>query len=448
MTIDAVTANRNWQLPNGGNNLGHDVARLIAALQAADVDVAAILSTLVQKAPLLNAALSGTPTAPTPGVADNSTKIATTAWARLYFADFIGAAPAALDTIAELAAALQNDPAVITNLTTLVGQKASKASNLADLADLTVARTNLSVYSKAENALRWALDVIGAAAKTTLAGADLFGISDSVGGLIKQVSWTNILAGVLAYFNATNKVTPIDADRVWIGDSTAANIPKYSTWTQVKAFLKTYFDTLYPWVGAAVAGDVIYAAGAGTWGRLAKSTDGLFLKLVGGFPSWGPGRTVATAVATTSGVAIDFTGIPSWASIIHVAYAGVSGSGTSMLLLRLGTASGVETTGYVGASVYAAGTGASSVGTNPTSGFALTGNAVASEANSGVVTLTLLDAATNQWACGISFANNSVAYSGGGGGHKTLAGALDRVRLTTLNGTDTFDAGKINISYS
>ncbi|ESZ63773.1 hypothetical protein NL532_00130 [Mesorhizobium sp. C120A] len=123
MPIDTVTANRNWQLPNGGNNLDHDVARLIAALQAADLDVANILSTLVLKAPILNAGLTGAPTAPTPAAADNSNKIATTAWARLYFADIVGAAPAALDTIAELAAALQNDPSVITNLTTLVGNK-------------------------------------------------------------------------------------------------------------------------------------------------------------------------------------------------------------------------------------------------------------------------------------------------------------------------------------
>ncbi|MER9815117.1 hypothetical protein [Mesorhizobium sp. M0129] len=123
MPTDNATANRNWQLPNGGNNLGHDVGRLIAALQAADLDVANILSTLVLKAPILNAGLTGAPTAPTPAAADNSNKIATTAWARLYFADIVGAAPAALDTIAELAAALQNDPSVITNLTTLVGNK-------------------------------------------------------------------------------------------------------------------------------------------------------------------------------------------------------------------------------------------------------------------------------------------------------------------------------------
>jgi hypothetical protein len=39
------------------------------------------------------------------------------------------------------------------------------------------------------------------------------------------------------------------------------------------------------------------------------------------------------------------------------------------------------------------------------------------------------------------------AYSLSGGGNKTLSATLDRVRITTVNGTDTFDAGSINISY-
>ncbi|RWC91646.1 MAG: hypothetical protein EOS72_03035 [Mesorhizobium sp.] len=126
--VDNVTANRNWPLPNGDNDLAHDVARLIGALQAADVDVAGILTLLVQKAPLLNTGLLGSPTAPSPPVGDNSNRIATTAWARLYFADFVGAAPAALDTIAELAAALQNNPDIINQLVTSIGTKAPLAS--------------------------------------------------------------------------------------------------------------------------------------------------------------------------------------------------------------------------------------------------------------------------------------------------------------------------------
>ena len=42
-----------------------------------------------------------------------------------------------------------------------------------------------------------------------------------------------------------NKATPVDADKVPLIDTEAANVLKTSTWTQIKAFLKTYFDTLY-----------------------------------------------------------------------------------------------------------------------------------------------------------------------------------------------------------
>ncbi|MBZ9850121.1 hypothetical protein LB565_19235 [Mesorhizobium sp. CA14] len=128
MTIDAATPNRNYPLPSGGNNLSHDVARLIAALQAVDVDVAAVLSALVLKAPLLNAALSGAPTAPTPAGNDNSTRIATTQWVKANFADFVGAAPAALDTLAELATALGNDANFAATMTAALAAKAPLAS--------------------------------------------------------------------------------------------------------------------------------------------------------------------------------------------------------------------------------------------------------------------------------------------------------------------------------
>ncbi|TIW97780.1 hypothetical protein [Mesorhizobium sp.] len=128
MSTDLATANRAYPLPSGGNDLAHDVARLIAALEAVDVDVAAVLSTLVLKAPLLNAALAGAPTAPTPAGTDNSTRIATTQWARAYFADFVGAAPEALNTITELAAALHNDPDIVDEILTSIGLKAPLAS--------------------------------------------------------------------------------------------------------------------------------------------------------------------------------------------------------------------------------------------------------------------------------------------------------------------------------
>jgi len=51
----------------------------------------------------------------------------------------------------------------------------------------------------------------------------------------------------------TAKNPPIDADKVVYRDSVAADVLVTSTWTQIKAFLKTYFDTLYGTLGSAHA---------------------------------------------------------------------------------------------------------------------------------------------------------------------------------------------------
>lgn len=147
-----------------------------------------------------------------------------------------------------------------------------------------------------------------------------------------------------------------------------------------------------------------------------------------------------TAVASTSGTSIDFTGIPSWAKRITVMFAGVSTNSTSLIQLQLGAAGGVENTGYSGR-VCDITSGANT----GTTGILLTSDNANGNIYVGVVTVNLLN--SNQWvATGIlSRTDNNnqydTAYT------KTLSGTLDRVRITTVNGTDTFDAGSINILY-
>jgi hypothetical protein len=48
---------------------------------------------------------------------------------------------------------------------------------------------------------------------------------------------------------ATAKTTPVDADQFGITDSAASNVLKKLSWANVKATLKTYFDTLYGYIG-------------------------------------------------------------------------------------------------------------------------------------------------------------------------------------------------------
>jgi hypothetical protein len=155
--------------------------------------------------------------------------------------------------------------------------------------------------------------------------------------------------------------------------------------------------------------------------------------------------TAATAQASTSGTSIDFTGIPSWAKRITVMFSGVSTNGTSIIQVQLGDSGGVETTGYVG------GYASNGVSGGILSGIPLTyASMSAVSAISGSLTISLLDASTNTWVCAGSQARLSAGVTQEAttfGGGKSLSATLDRVRITTVSGTNTFDAGTINILY-
>jgi hypothetical protein len=150
--------------------------------------------------------------------------------------------------------------------------------------------------------------------------------------------------------------------------------------------------------------------------------------------------TSGTAVASTSGTSIDFTSIPSWVKRITVMFNAVSTNGTSNLQIQIGAGS-VSTSGYT-SSAWTANT--SNSGT-VTSGYILTGTTVAATAFYGNITICLLG--SNTWIESHSLGGSPSGYNSVGGGTIALGGTLDRVRITTVNGTDTFDAGTINILY-
>jgi hypothetical protein len=195
MSIDTVTPNLALPLPSSENTLGHDVLRVIAALNALDAllsgtgnlhdlklvgaitaptatpgDSSTLLATtafvqaavaaliasaptnlntlnklaaalgndsgfsvtvtnaLALKAPLANPIFTGNPQGPTVTSTDNSTKLATTAFVQTALAALVASAPAALDTLNELAAALGNDANFATTIATALGLKAPLAS--------------------------------------------------------------------------------------------------------------------------------------------------------------------------------------------------------------------------------------------------------------------------------------------------------------------------------
>ena len=155
--------------------------------------------------------------------------------------------------------------------------------------------------------------------------------------------------------------------------------------------------------------------------------------------------TSGTAVASTSGTSIDFTSIPSWVKRITVMFNGVSTNGTSSLLLQMGTSGGIQNTGYSGMSGLA-NTSGSNAYPNITAGIPL-GYSTMSAASAYSGSFTITNLSSNIWTVSGNLATTSLLYLLCFAGAKDLAATLDRVRITTVNGTDTFDAGSINILY-
>jgi hypothetical protein len=151
--------------------------------------------------------------------------------------------------------------------------------------------------------------------------------------------------------------------------------------------------------------------------------------------------TSGTAQNSTSGTSIDFTSIPSWVKRITVLFNEVSLSGTSAYLIRVGNSGGVSATGYISTSNHFNASNGTA-GSNNTTGFLLWEN-LAANTMSGRAILENLN--SNLWVYTATFKNNTTLVGVGAG--TTNIATLDRVRITTVNGTDTFDNGSINILY-
>jgi hypothetical protein len=151
-----------------------------------------------------------------------------------------------------------------------------------------------------------------------------------------------------------------------------------------------------------------------------------------------------TAITLTNQTAPEFTGIPSWVKRITVMFSGVSTNGTSLVQVQIGSSS-FSTSGYTSQASFS---NAATCFITATTGFAIEPSACGSATNNrhGFLVLTLITG--NTWvasgAIGSTLQQGSIACSGTS---PALGGTLDRIRITTVNGTDTFDAGTINILF-
>lgn len=150
-----------------------------------------------------------------------------------------------------------------------------------------------------------------------------------------------------------------------------------------------------------------------------------------------------TAQATNTGAtSYEYTGIPSWVKRITVMFNGVSLNGTSNVLVQLGDSGGIENTGYLGGcSLQAAGVIEAA---NSTAGYII---ALAAAARVTHGNLIICSMGSNLWSASGAFGFSNAAASGASGGSKTLSDTLTQLRITSVSGTDTFDAGTINIMY-
>jgi hypothetical protein len=174
------------------------------------------------------------------------------------------------------------------------------------------------------------------------------------------------------------------------------------------------------------AGTTITALGTGTGGA--------------GTYTISPAST-GTVSGTITVVGVSFLNIPSWVKRITMMFSGVSLSGTSLPLVQMGAGS-IEITGYVSTGQSITG-GVGGANASSTAGMVINDGGAAN-LKTGHMFLTHMG--SNLWISSHSMRVTTAACVFGAG-DKTLSGTLDRVRITTVGGTDTFDAGSINILY-
>jgi hypothetical protein len=212
-------------------------------------------------------------------------------------------------------------------------------------------------------------------------------------------------------------------------------------------------------VGAADSGNVIYSTTAKSnvafrvVGYIDITPAALFawtasptLKQgAGGNSLFHIGNPLVTQAITLSGTSVDFTNIPSWVKRIDINIAGLStnAAGAASPVIQIGDTGGISATGYLG-TVWSSSVAS---GTNPTTSFQLfTGVFATATTMHGIVTLSRADMATNTWAASASLGLSNAAGLFAIGMSKPLTNVLDRVRITTTNGTDTFDAGTVSLT--
>lgn len=157
-------------------------------------------------------------------------------------------------------------------------------------------------------------------------------------------------------------------------------------------------------------------------------------------------RLTLETAKTASGTSISFAGIPAWAKRITVMFDGVSTNGAGVICVRVG-AGALALTGYKFSVLQIVNTGASA-GTVSSNGANLPlWYTTWSPSYDLMGHLVLTKISGNTWVCSAMCGTTQTGQATHMTGSITLASDLALLSVTTVNGTDTFDAGSVNILY-
>jgi hypothetical protein len=316
------------------------------------------------------------------------------------------------------------------------------------------ATATVSLTAAATLAANWHYTVIADGGDVTIDPTGAETIDGAATLVIPSGSAAHIICSGTAFFTEKTNVpvqpfaTVASAATTDIGAATSQNVTVTGTTTITSfgtvaagTFRRVVFSGVLTLTHNATSlilpqgGNVVTAAGesleavslgSGNWRVTSYQRSGFFA------------FTSGTAVSA-SGTAVDFTSIPAWVKRITVSMESLSTNGTTGISIQLGDSGGIETAGYVCATVNAQ----TSTTELPITG----GSSAAAAVYSGSAVLTLIDAATNKWVVSAVVARTDVLAVFSLGGVKATSAVVDRLRVKTGNGVETFDAGTINILY-
>jgi hypothetical protein len=270
---------------------------------------------------------------------------------------------------------------------------------------------------------------------------------DGTNGLLQSYDYQVLTTGFTYTFAAgTQVLVAVPAATLATGTVTMPSAPADGMVITIQSSQQSTALTLNGNTGQTVVGTAVQLVPNQPLSWVYRLTNTTWYPFAGG-----AGRASSlvsgTSVASTSGTSIDFTSIPSWVKRIIVMFSSVSVSGSSNPQVQIGSGS-VTTSGYLTTGITTTNAGVVA-GNSFTSGFVLaatTGSTGTSTLFHGQLILSLIG--SNTWVGAGQFANTGTTTSTTTQGTSSaLSGALDRVRITTVNGTDTFDLGTINIQY-